>query len=401
MTVNPDPAQQAAAAEAAAPQVAGLLVQQGQTEDGDASGMVIDVAQAHRWAGLAAAGGQAAERALQTLLLAATMTCTVHSIATVQAFALALCLCRDASLALVGHNIGALLAAEQQQLEAQQAQHAQQQHAVAEAVAAFADAAAAVHDAEAMVHDAVDSWDAEGTSEIAAARAPASVDGPSAIAAEAAAMLPAAAEPAFPAAALPPATAVLPMAAPHPADAVSSSSGEQLFHFGGGSEEPSALQMARQQLVGRLPQEAAAGLEAALRSMNGAPGSRRQRAVLASLALHGPAVPAEQLYGVGSHERHPLAAHRDSPAQAAVAEKEEATEEELASLTAQLDQRLALAGAANQTGGVGGASTSRAVPAVRKNIAIGKPDNPVLRGSFPGELPSACFVAAKSPALLG
>lgn len=310
------------------------------------------------------------------------------------------CLCRDASLALVSHNIGALLAAEQQQLEAQQALHAQQQHAVAEAVAAFADAAAAVHDAEAMVQDAMDSWDADRPSTIAAAGAPAAVDGPSAIAAEPATTLTAAAEPAAPAAALPPATAVLAKAPPHAAAAVSSSSGEQLFHFGGGSEEPSALQMARQQLVGRLPQEAAAGLEAALRSMNGAPGSRRQREVLASLALHGPAVPAEQLYGVGSHERHPLAAHRDSPAQAAVAEKEEETEE-LASLTAQLDQRLALAGAANHTGGGGGASASRAVPAVRKTIAIGKPDNPVLRGSFPGELPSACFVAAQSPALLG
>ena len=197
----------------------------------------------------------------------------------------------DASLAMVSHNVEALLASERQQLEAQQAQHAQQQRAVAEAAAAFTDAAAAVHEAQAAVHGVAAAWAADDLEEVAAEPTGPAVDGTPLAASAPAAAHSAPAAPAAPALERSAAAATPETAAPA---AARSSVSEQLFHFGGSDEGPSALQLARQQLVGRLPEEAAAGLEAALRSMNGAPGSRKQRAALASLALHGPAVPAEQ-----------------------------------------------------------------------------------------------------------
>lgn len=265
---------------------------------------------------------------------------------------------------MVSHNVEALLASERQQLEAQQAQHAQQQRAVAEAAAAFTDAAAAVHEAQAAVHGVAAAWAADDLEEVAAEPTGPAVDGTPLAASAPAAAHSAPAAPAAPALERSAAAATPETVAPA---AARSSVSEQLFHFGGSDEGPSALQLARQQLVGRLPEEAAAGLEAALRSMNGAPGSRKQRAVLASLALHGPAVPAEQLYGVGSHERHPLAAHLGSPDQGP------ATEEagEAANLAAAVEHRLSL----------GGSSASSKA----NQVANEQPKDPLLRGSFPGK----------------
>ncbi|KAI7836547.1 hypothetical protein COHA_009565, partial [Chlorella ohadii] len=326
MEVQAEPAQLAAAAEAAAAQAAGLAVSNELEEWGGLGGMVLDVAQRHS----------------------------------------------DASLAMVSHNVEALLASERQQLEAQQAQHAQQQRAVAEAAAAFTDAAAAVHEAQAAVHGVAAAWAADDLEEVAAEPTGPAVDGTPLAASAPAAAHSAPAAPAAPALERSAAAATPETVAPA---AARSSVSEQLFHFGGSDEGPSALQLARQQLVGRLPEEAAAGLEAALRSMNGAPGSRKQRAVLASLALHGPAVPAEQLYGVGSHERHPLAAHLGSPDQGP------ATEEagEAANLAAAVEHRLSL----------GGSSASSKA----NQVANEQPKDPLLRGSFPG---AAAYLAAQS-----
>ncbi|PRW33525.1 hypothetical protein C2E21_7668 [Chlorella sorokiniana] len=338
--VCPDPVQ--LAAEAAAQQAAGPAVQQAPEGASSPSGPVLDMAQAHS----------------------------------------------DASIAIASHNIEALLACERQQLEAQQAQHVQQQHAVAEAAAAFADASAAVHEAQAAVLDAAASWAEDGPQSTAAGASEAAA----VVSAKAAADSPPAA-PVAPAAELPSVAAAAATGAP-PAAAGSSSDTEQLFHFDSSSEGPSALQLARQQLVGRLPEEAAAGLEAALNSMNGAPGSRRQRAVLASLALHGPAVPAEQLYGVGSHERHPLAAHLDSPGQGATAEEAADEAEQLDSLAAQLGHRLSLAGGSSHAGSSASGSAGQAAAAGHKLAGSGRAaDDPVLRGSFPG---AAAYLAAQS-----
>lgn len=275
-------------------------------------------------------------------------------------------MCSDASLAMVGHNIQALLAAEQQQVEAQQAQHAQQQRAVAEATAALDDAAAAVHGAQAVVHAAAASWAADdseggpGSSAVDNGTAPITAAGTASGPVAAVAAAEPSAAPAAP--------------EPSPGAAARAANGEQLFHFGSGSEGPSALELARQQLVSRLPEEAAAGLEAALHSMHGAPGSRRQRAALASLALHGPAVPAEQLYGVGSHERHPLAAHLDSPGQGTAAE--EAGEADR--LASEVELRLSL--------GIDSGSSASTSASTKHDGAA----DPVLRGSFPGGALLAC-----------
>ena len=135
--------------------------------------------------------------------------------------------------------------------------------------------------------------------------------------------------------------------------------------------------------------------------MGGSGGGRRRRVELASLALQGPAVPAEQLYGVGSHERHLLAPRQPG----FPGERVDAAAEDTAQLAAGLERLLSLdgSGCSNCDGNGKAASSGKAAcegaaaangravlraPAVRQAAAAAKAANPAMRASFPG----GCFV---------